>query len=266
MKKTILFFALIGLYFNSYTQYDLTDFATNSSTGTRVENNSGDLFYSANFSNSVNVNLHAVDLNSTTGPDTIYFPVTIAGEIFPESSSDITNDTLTIEIAVGYWGNGSNATIKTLNADFTVKNRYDSYDYVNQSRNTGGSSILYDKFKFVEGKIDTLLVVVTGGLLSLDRLYIRSSNATIVTNLGFENNFFENENVTIKNPVENGLLSINLPEDISSTTIALIGIDGRVIETKEVTTYDNHFNVENLNGVYYLKELVTGSTKKIIIR
>jgi len=267
MKKTILsIYILIAISVYTHAQYDLTDFATNGSTSTRVQNNGGDLFYSANFSNSVNPGLHVVNLNSTVGPDTIYFPVTIAGDIFPVGSNDISYDTLTIEIAVGYWGNGSDASIKTLDADFTVKNRYNSYDYVKQSRSQSGTSEIYNEFKFVEGETDTLRVIVTAGLLSLDNLFIRSSNATVVANLGFENQFFEDENVTISNPVENGLLTISVPENTSSATVALVSLDGSIIETKEITSKDNSINVESLNGVYYLRELTTGSTKKIIIK
>ena len=265
MKIKILFIALsITSCFCTYGQYDLTDFATNNANNFPIANNSGDLFYSNNFSNTVNAGLHTVDLNNATGPDTIFFPVTISSDITPAGLTQ-SYDTLTIEVAVGYWGN-NNSAIRTLNANFTIKNKYNSYDYVNQSRNTKAASALYDEFKFVEGEVDTLLVIVTAGLLSLDHMYIRSTNATVVTNLGEENHFFEDGNVVISNPVQDDQLTIGLPTDISSATIALVSLEGRLIETKDITANDNSFDVSNLQGMYFLRELSTGSMKKIIIK
>ena len=250
---------------NVFAQYDLTDFATNESSQTLVANDGGDLFYSSNFTNTISA-LHSVDLNSATGPDTIFFPVTIDGEVYPTDGPNGSKDTLTLEIAVGYWGNinTTNASLVTSNADFTIKNKFASYTYTDQSRTSGGSSELYDEFKFIEGEIDTVMVIVTDGFLSLDHMYLRSTNATVISNAN--NDLFGVNGATIRNPIENGELLIQLPKEVSSATVALLSLEGQIIETKEITATNNSFNVSTLKGMYILKDLSTSSVKKLIIK
>ena len=265
MKHSISIIALALTFYNAFAQYDLTGFATNNSNSSAIANDGGNLFYSSNFTNDLAA-LHTVDLNNATGPDTIIFPVTIAGEIIPSTGINASNDTLTIEIAVGYWGNTNNtANPSTSNTDFTIKNRFASYEYTNQSRSSGGSSKLYDEFKFIEGETDTVMIIVTAGTFVLDNMYIRSTNATVISNAG--DGLFDENGATISNPVVGGELSIQLPNDISSASVALLSMEGKVIETKEVTTANNSFDVSKLKGgMYFLKDLSSASVKKVIIK
>ena len=129
MKKFFLTFTMISIISFSNAQYDITDFASNNLSFFSIDNLSEYLHYSSNFSNTVAEALHTVDLSSVSGPDTIFFPVSIDNEIVPLTGLNTTQDTLTIEIAVGYWGN-NNSAIRTNNADFTVKNSFNSYDYI----------------------------------------------------------------------------------------------------------------------------------------
>ena len=264
MKKTIITSITSVLFaVSANAQYDLTDFATNNSTGTNVENNLGDLYYSSNFSNTVSAALHTVDLTSSTGPDTIYFPVSIDGEIYPTDGPNGEKDTLRLEIAVGFWGLHTNYSIATTEADFTIQNKFESYSYTNQTRNTQGASKVYDEFTFVEGDVDTVKVIVTAGLFSLDRLYIRSSNVSVLSNAS--QGIFDQSNAVVNNPVVGNLMTINLPQDVTTTTISLLSLDGQVIETKHITKTDNSFDVSNLSGIYLLRELSTASVKKVVI-
>jgi len=263
MKLSISIIALALTFYNAFAQYDLTDFATNDANNTAIGNDGGYLYYSSNFTNDLAA-LHTVDLNNATGPDTIIFPVTIAGEIIPSTGINASNDTLTIEIAVGYWGN-NNSEIRTLDADFTIKNKFASYEYTDQSRNQRGSSALYDEFKFIEGETDTVMVIITAGVFTLDHMYIRSTNATVISNAG--DGLFDENGATISNPVVDGELSIQLPNDISSASVALLSMEGKVIKTKEITTANNSFDVSYLKGgMYFLKDLSTASVKKVIIK
>jgi len=261
--KLRLFIIVLGLTLsNAFAQYDLTDFATNDSTSTRVENNSGNLFYSSNFSNAVEVALHSVDLNSVTGPDTIFFPVTIDGEVYPTDGSNGSKDTLKLEIAVGYWG--FNSILNTTDANFTVKNKIESYNFTGISRDERGTNEEYNEFSFVEGEVDTIKVIVTAGIFTLDRMYIRSTNASVISNA--EEGLFDGDGAIVNNPVTNGELSIQLSSDITSATIALLSMEGKVIETKEITSTNNSFDVSQLKGMYFLKDISTGNFKKIIIK
>jgi len=264
MKKRTQFIVICLMLCQwTYGQYDLTNFDVNETESTRIENNGGDLFYSSNFVSKSNDNLQVAGLSNAAGPDTAFFPVTVAGEITPSSGVNTSHDTLTIEVAVGYWGN-KNSSIRTLEADYTIKNRYASYAYTNQSRNTAGASELYDEFKFVEGETDTVMLIVTAGRLALDRIYVRASNATVISDAS--DDLFGKNGATVSNPVTDGDLSILLPSDISSTNIALLSMEGRIIETKEITATNNSFDVSRLKGMYFLKDLSTASFKKVIIK
>jgi len=265
MKKIITnTLLLMAVLFHAQAQFDLTDFATISVSDSLVHNNLGYLYYSDNFNNLENSGLHTVDLTTATGPDTIFFPVTVAGEIIPSSSPNGLRDTLTLDIAVGYWGRFTDWSLATTNAYFTIKNKFNSYSYSNISRNAAGSASSYDQFKFVEGEADTIMVIVTAGLFSLDHMKITSTNATVLTNAGA--GVFEDENTLVTNPVVDGQLIINIGELAESATVALFSLDGQLIDSKEISATDNTFDVSALSGMYLLRDMRTGSMKKVVIK
>jgi len=264
MKKIFSTFLLAVSLSATYAQYDLTSFATNNSTGTYVENGDGDLYYSDNFTNTYPAT-HSVDLTSVTGPDTIFFPVNVEGQITPNSGELSDLDTLVIEIAVGYWGNTSTKPdVTTNNADFTISNKYNAYTYEDQSIELGTSEV-YNEFKFVEGETDTVRIVVTDGLFTLNRIYIRSTNATVISNSGNED-YFAEKGIHIVNPVVNDQLTINLPTEIPSMNVSLMNLEGQELVAKQITAYDNTMDVADLKGVYILREHTQGTYKKIVIQ
>ena len=264
MKKTLTFLLFTISFTLINAQYDLTSFATNNSSGTAVENDSKKIFYSSNFVQATNDVLHTVDLTLSSDIDTILFPVTVDGEISPLTGYDGNSDTLTLEVAVGYWGNmNTKPEVTTTNADFTISNRFDSYTYEDQTVTTSGTSQLYDQFKFIEGEIDTIKIVVTDGLFSLNNITIRSTNATVVTDIG--QSFFAEKGIHIPNPMVNDQLIIPLPAGIPSLEVSLMSLDGQNIISKEITAYSNSIDVAELKGVYILKEYHKGTYEKIVI-
>jgi len=122
--------------------------------------------------------------------------------------------------------------------------------------------------KLVEGKVNQVYVVLTGGTSATyapgSANYIASSTE-VISDIN-RNLLAADGGVQINNPVTDGQLSILLDEDISSLVLELMTIQGEIVKSFEVKDQAT-IDVSYLNsGVYLLRDTNTMSMRKIIIQ
>jgi len=105
------------------------------------------------------------------------------------------------------------------------------------------------------------MVIINSGTVFFDRFDVNSTTDNVITNI--EHGLLSS-NTIITNPVEDGLLSIDL--DGHSTSLELLNLSGKIVKQFEVNgseTIDVH---ELVSGLYILRDVNSNSFKKIIIR
>jgi len=259
MNRIFTITSLLLMTYMSYAQYDLLGVPAN--TLTSVENNSGYVSYSANFSISQHNFLHFT--NSSTGNDTIYFPVTI-GEIVPDTEEDTDVDTLVIDITLRLFDGNSGTESFVTDATLSYLNKYDSYEYTDL--NISGGTNFTHSFKFVENQIDTIKVVIASGDIAIDRFYINSTGQEVVSNVYTD--LFGEYGVNFQNPVKAKQLSFfQFPSDFRATDISLISMEGQVVLSKHITSANHSIDLSHVPaGLYLMRDETTGSSKKLMIK
>ena len=72
--------------------------------------------------------------------------------------------------------------------------------------------------------------------------------------------------LTITNPIENNVLTLNFVSDIS-LDVELISLDGQLLARKSVSQGDNSIDVAHLDaGTYILRETTTNSSRLVVIK
>ena len=108
---------------------------------------------------------------------------------------------------------------------------------------------------------------VTQNEFTTARFRIYNNLMTVGTITDATADVFANGNASVANPVSNGLVEINdLPNDFASV-VQLVSLDGNIITSKTITAAENTFDVSDLeSGLYLLRDVATGSARKIMIK
>ena len=154
----------------------------------RIENNSEYITYTSSVVDKSN--LHELSVN-----DTAYLIYTVSS-IEPINDVNTIHDILEITLGVAGW-------LATANADVTISYRYGTYNY----SGLNGSQTQDETYKFVEGEIDTIKIIVTAGVWDFDRIDITKALPVVISNI---TNYLSTSNATINNPVFDGMLNVNL--------------------------------------------------------
>jgi len=246
MKQLILVLTLIATTFvNAQNYVDLSTFAGTAVSGSRLDNN--EVYYSY----SANVTGTGSSTTIVNAGDTVFLHYTV-GNINDAAiqGSSTGNDTLELDLAFVSWR-------ETTDASYTISYNLGSYFYTN----INGVHSSYDTYKFLEGETDTIMIVITTGNVEFDRFDVNSTTDNVITNI--EHGLLSS-NTIITNPVEDGLLSIDL--DGHSTSLELLNLSGKIVKQFEVNgseTVDVH---ELVSGLYILRDISSNSFKKIMIR
>ncbi len=137
------------------------------------------------------------------------------------------------------------------------------------------NDIKYFSFKGVENQKDTIVIKLDAvDQLNYVTLWKLGKNwksvqltSTVISNT--ERDLFASEGgVAVSNPSHDGTLSIEISDDVSQLSLALLSLEGTTVLQEQLEGAGNHtLDVSKLNtGLYILRELTTGSTKKIMIQ
>ena len=243
MKKNIFIILFLLSALSTFAQYDFAQLA-NTSTNTNLETNNAEtgIYFSGG--------IVASNSNSLVAGDTMYLPYTV-GYLEPSNGEIWSKDTLVLEFSVKTW-------VSTASATFTFSNRQNTYTFTNVN-GAGSSSIA--TFNLIEEQIDTLKIVVTSGTLDLDRLTVHASATAVILNRDADLSI---NKALISNPVEDGLLVIDLNGDVAD--FELLNMQGQVLKNFHISG-KQEIPVSDLNtGVYYLRDRNTASYRKIMIK
>lgn len=235
--KSFLFTVVMLSFFGVHAQYDFTDFSTNSSLSDRIDHVDNVYFISNN--------IVPANTNDLVLGDTVFLPLTV-GEI-TASPAGSAYDTLTVEISFTVWANTAGGAYDIILNDI-------SYSH----SNLNGITSNYGEFKLLEGTTDTLMVVVKAGVLQFDRFDVRSTNSVVISNLSSDLASFD---INIVNPVQD-IMNIALDGDHKSFVIT--STDGKVLKSFEVEGSEAVSMKELEQGMYLLKEINSGFTKRFI--
>ena len=268
MKKIYTCLLMIMLVLTAKAQYTLDP---NFDDMQVVQNNDSYVFYpTGNFVNRSDNLLSTVVHNGTN--DTILIPISV-GNITPNDAEELNTDfdTLTIDIAFEAFGLASasdyaSSIHHTKEASYTIYSKFNTYSFTDITP-TGGSSSIYETYKFLENSIDTLMLVITSGTYSFDKIRFDFSTNVVITNVGEELFGTSDQSAHFNNPVDQGELYITIPNSVSNATVQLVSMEGIVIDNKILYQGTNKWNVSHLKkGLYLLREVKSGSTTKVIIQ
>jgi len=206
-----------------------------------------------------------LNINLILGPtllapgDSITEDVVLGDVVLPDGDSDV--DTVRSNLFIrAYVSSGT--TEVTVSANNGTSKTFDV------SLTSEGNVIKNGTIDFYEGDTTTITVknTSTTNSVTFTRLIFQTGSKTSVisdANYGL----FQQEGVSVSNPVSNGTLYINhLPTDFGSATVELINLEGTLMLSKTITQNDASIDVSSLNsGVYLLREAETGFAKKIVI-
>jgi len=245
MKKVILFLSL-SIPLCLHAQYDFSHFQDSTSTSLDARIDAGGasgIYFSGDIEPSAS-------LNDLEADDTLYFPYTVSS-LTPTSGELNSTDTLTLDIATVAWLNSSNAS-------YTVSYYGGSFSYDNI---TGINANNFDTYKLVEGKTDTIKIVVHSGLLSFDRFNVRSASSEVILNTTAG---LLSQNVRFNNPVEDGQLRIDLLG--KEADLNLFNLEGEIVKTFHVEGAMTLPVTDLSSGIYLLRETKGGIARKIMIK
>ncbi len=246
---TMKTFTLITLLFTSFymqAQYDFSHFQDSTSTSLDARIDAGGasgIYFSGDIEPSGS-------LNDLEADDTLYFPYTISS-LTPTSGDLNSTDTLTLDIAAVAW-------LNSLDASYTVSYYGGSFSYDNI---TGINANNFDTYKLVEGKTDTIKIVVHSGLLSFDRFNVRSASSEVILNTTAG---LLSQNVRLTNPVEDRQLRIDLLGE--EADLNLLNLEGEVLKTFHVEGAMTLPVADLSSGIYLLRETSGGIARKIMIK
>ncbi len=127
---------------------------------------------------------------------------------------------------------------------------------------TGKNESSYDTYRFIEGTTDTIKLVVTSGTLDFDKVYIRSITTNVITSANTD--LLSASNAHINNPIDNGILSIDLLG--KNAALELFTIEGELMQVISIEG-SAQIPVHHLaSGMYLLRDSQSMSMKKIIIK
>ena len=237
MKKVLNIFLFL-CFSSSFAQYDLAQFE-NATVNTTIHpdiNTEPGIYFSGD--------IVPGNINNLVFGDTMYLPYTV-GAIAEHSGID----TLKLDISVKGWNHLSTPS-------FTFSNRQNTYTFTDVPVRTNSTGT----FSLIEGEVDTLKVVVLSGSLQLDAITIHTGGEIILDpSKGLQSN-----EVTVSNPVEEGVLTIDL--NGYHTELELISMQGEVVKSFVVEGNDQ-ISVSDLTaGVYILRDKQTASFRKIMIK
>ena len=175
---------------------------------------------------------------------------------------------------------GTNSDVDTINTNFRIRwaNVVDgpaSYEYGVIGIGAMGTATGVEHatqnlipIKLVEGKVNQVYVVLTGGTSATyapgSANYIASSTE-VISNIN-KNLLATDGGVLMNNPVADGQLSILLNENISSLALELMTTQGEIVKSFEVKD-QAIIDVSHLDsGIYLLRDTNTMSIRKIIIQ
>jgi len=186
--------------------------------------------------------------------------------LFESEGVNASRDTL--KVSMGFRTNSTGVGIEvTIIRPFLDDTTFDVSNKANYSLGT---------IPFIENTTDSIKIIVNQGALVLNASGFRiysidgASNSssfnspTVITDI--KDGLFNDENVHITNPVSNGLLTIHLPSDARSTEVELLSLEGNTVLSQEISPSHRTIDVSGLKGLYLLREVSTGSIKKIIIK
>ena len=144
-------------------------------------------------------------------------------------------------------------------ASYTISSKNEQYSYSNI---TGKNEDNYDTYKFIEGTTDTIKLVVTSGLLDYDKFYVTSTTANVITDVSTD--MLSASNAYINNPIDNGILSIDLLG--KNASLELFTIEGELMQEISVEG-SAQIPVHHLaSGMYLLRDSQSMSMRKIFIK
>ena len=238
MKNIFKILALV-ITMHSYAQYDLAAFAADDSQNISFNSTSSSVFFSASVTSAPNMYTN----------DTLYFPCTVSS-ITPASGETNSTDTLELDISVqSHWA--------TESPTITVSNRLNSYTF----NNVGDLVHSVGTYRFVEGEVDTLKVVVNSSILAFHGIILQKTTSSVILNSSKD---LLTSQATISNPVENGLLSIDLNDAVAE--LELLNMQGEIVKSFAVNGKGT-FSVSDLTaGIYVLRDTQGVSFRKIMIK
>jgi len=135
--------------------------------------------------------------------------------------------------------------------------------------------IKYFSFKGVENQKDTIVIKLdVVDKVNYVTLWKFGKNwrsvqltSTVISNSG-RDLFASEGGVSVGNPSQNGILTIQMEQDVSQLSFELLSLDGTVVLEEKLEEVGSHpLDVSTLKaGLYILRELTTGSTKKIMVQ
>ncbi len=230
------------------------------------------------FTNGTSNELNAVNVSGNeivlaVGDSLLVETSVTAGTITPTTGENSSVDTLVIRNFLGRLYTIDNAASEY--ATLSVYNSFSSYDIVAESLGDAGTynrtqeftpSISGFEMKFVEGEKDTLVIVNNSTQDIFLRVFqLRYSISQVISNTPTD--LLNQESVlTITNPIENDVLTLNFLSDMS-LDVELISLEGQLLARKSVSQDDNTIDVAHLDaGTYILRELTTNSSRLLIIK
>jgi len=191
--------------------------------------------------------------------DSVMIEINI-GEVIALNDTDI--DTIVYTIMGARTGNGS-TTVTAHSRTF------------GNAQSSAVDGLKYFSFKGVENQKDTIILTLDDEdeILWLNVWKLGEDwtgnqlTSTVITN-NEQDLFALGGSLSVSNPSQDGILAIQMEQDVSQLSLELLSLDGTVVLEEQLEEAGSHnLDVSFLNtGLYILRELTTGSTKKIIIQ